>query len=42
MKSLVQAFFLLTTAMGNVIIVVITLVKIPNMAYELIFYAGRT
>jgi solute carrier family 15 oligopeptide transporter 1 len=41
MKSLVQALWLLTTALGNVLIVVITLVRFENMAYELLFYAGE-
>lgn len=40
MKSLVQALWLATTAAGDLIIVVITLVNIINMAYEFIFYAG--
>ena len=40
MKSLVQAMWLLTTAAGDSIIVVIALVKIDNMAVQLACFAG--
>jgi hypothetical protein len=41
MKALVQALWLLTTAIGDTIIVIITLLKLfDNMALELLFYAA--
>uniref|UniRef100_A0A914XG34 Solute carrier family 15 member 1 n=1 Tax=Plectus sambesii TaxID=2011161 RepID=A0A914XG34_9BILA len=41
MKSLVQAMWLLTTAFGDTIIVIITLLNLfDNMAIELLFYAA--
>uniref|UniRef100_A0A915DAN0 Uncharacterized protein n=1 Tax=Ditylenchus dipsaci TaxID=166011 RepID=A0A915DAN0_9BILA len=40
MKSIVQALWLLTVSAGDAIIVVIALMKIPNMAVALVMYAG--
>jgi len=41
MKALVQALWLLTTAVGDLIIVIITLLHLfDNMALELLFYAA--
>lgn len=39
MKSLVQAMWLLTTALGDTIILLIALIAFPNLAYEFVFYA---
>lgn len=40
MKSLVAALWLLTTALGDALIVIITLFRFSDMALELLFYAG--
>ncbi|KAL3120593.1 hypothetical protein niasHT_007885 [Heterodera trifolii] len=39
MKSLVQALWLMTTAIGDTIILLITLIAFPNAAVEFLFYA---
>jgi dipeptide/tripeptide permease len=41
MKSLVQACWLLTTSIGDSIIVVVALVNISDMAVQLLFFSGR-
>lgn len=41
MKSLVQALWLATTAIGDSIIVLIALLNVSNMAVEFLFYAGN-
>uniref|UniRef100_A0A914HXL8 Prokaryotic-type class I peptide chain release factors domain-containing protein n=1 Tax=Globodera rostochiensis TaxID=31243 RepID=A0A914HXL8_GLORO len=40
MKSLVQALWLMTTAIGDIIILLITLIAFPNLAVEFLFYAA--
>jgi len=40
MKSVVQALWFLTIATGDLIIVLITLMKIKDMAIKFLIYAG--